>query len=35
MDSYDEIMMELLMQYEDAAADHEHRMMVLTALLRY
>jgi hypothetical protein len=34
MDNDDKMMMELLMQDEaDAAADHEHRMMVLTALL--
>jgi hypothetical protein len=35
MDINDEIMIELLMQDEAAAADQEQRMMLLTALLRY
>jgi hypothetical protein len=36
MDNDNEMMMELLMQDEaGAAADHEQRIMVLTALLRY
>jgi hypothetical protein len=36
MGSDDKMMMELLMQDEvDIAADQEHRMMVLTAMLRY
>jgi hypothetical protein len=36
MDNDDEMMMEFLMQDEaDSAADHEQRMMALTALLRY
>jgi hypothetical protein len=34
MDIDDEMMMEMLMQ-DEAAADQEQRMMVLTALVRY
>jgi hypothetical protein len=36
MDNDDEMMMELMMQDEaDTAVDHQQRMMLLAALLRY